>query len=126
MEVSRGSQFQNEPHENLAQIDPVTVARMQNNMPRPAAADERISSTTDFFAKNRIAKITETMNAKTAVHAIGTWKNKIRALSSRPGTTGYSYHLVITGTIGNSNAQAMTIVSHAPSMIWRVFNCANG
>ncbi len=38
MLVSRGSQFHHDPHIDLAQMEPVTVAAMQNRKPSSAAA----------------------------------------------------------------------------------------
>src|SRR3989338_4318238 len=92
IEVSRGSQFQNDPQLNLAQRAPVIVARMQNINPRPAAASDLVSSSRSRFRKYWIPNHIDVKNATTVVHAVGTWKMIFRAFSSSPGITGNSNH----------------------------------
>src|SRR5579862_3970620 len=114
IEVSRGSQFQNEPQLNFAHKEPVTVARMQNINPNPADAVDLISSSRFFLTRNLIPYPIATMNATTVVHDIGTWKNRSRAFCSRPGIRGNSYQCSGCGTIGKESPNMITIASQRP------------
>jgi hypothetical protein len=92
---------------------------MQNMNPSPAAADDLMS-----YARSRVRRywIAYTMlvrNATTLSQAVGTWKNMMRAFSSRPGMTGSWYHACGWGDIGSPRPEIMTAVKRTPRTIFR-------
>lgn len=88
IDVSRGSQFQNEPQLNFAQIEPVMVARMQNINPISAAENATISRLLSLVLRYLIAYTIDVKNARTEIHDIGTCRYIILALSPNPGIKG--------------------------------------
>ncbi len=102
MLVCLGSQLQNDPHANLDQTEPVTVASMQNTIPSCAAAYAFASSSKFFVFKYLKLKIVDNKKAITVNQAVGTWKKIIFAFSSKPGINGNSYQKLGFSTIGKA------------------------
>ena len=72
IDVSRGSQFQNDPQVRCANMEPVTIARMQNRKPSSLDATANISSREFRFKRYLTPNTIDRVNAKKAIQAWGT------------------------------------------------------